>query len=137
MPNFETSFSNGLDLSEFVSSSLVNDNDCSAPKIESASGELLRLKHKEKCVKEAEEHEEVIMQQQAAIKVQKQIKRLEDITKQEETKSDVVYGALVSMHVTDASGGKKERKQAKTKAQKRTVALKFKKNTKYARDFPK
>lgn len=130
LPKFEASFSNGLDLSELVSSSSVKNNDNNAsPKIESASAELLRIKQKEVSVKEREEHQELMMQQKAAIKAKEQLRRLEDCNKREEKKSDEFYGVLVSMHVSDTSGGKKERKHAKTKAQKRTVVPKFKKNT--------
>mmetsp|Transcript_529 Transcript_529/g.919 ORF Transcript_529/g.919 Transcript_529/m.919 type:complete len:159 (+) Transcript_529:3163-3639(+) len=127
--NFEASFSNGLDLSEFSSSSLDNDNFSNSPKIKSASAELFRVKEHEAMMKQIEETQEIIMQKQAAIKAREQLKRFDESHRREETKSDAFYGVIVSMHVSDASGGKKDKKHAKTKAQKRTVAPKFKKNS--------
>lgn len=131
---FETVFSNGLDLSEFTSFPKQDHHD-SPPTMNSASAELLRVKTIEASRKEIEAIEETIMQQKAAIKAQEQINRLVKYDKRDETKPGAFYGTLVSMHVSDTSGGKKERKYAKTKAQKRTIPPKFKKN--YARKWQK
>lgn len=120
--NFETTFSHGLDLSEFVSGS-------TGSLVPNASASLLRVKEIENIHKQKEENEERLMQQKAARKAQEQLRRLEEGDKCGEKKCDRFYGVLVSMHGSDSSGGKREQKHAKTKAQKRTVSLKFKRKS--------
>lgn len=114
-PKFEASFT-GLDLSEFASNN--------AP-IQSASSTLLKVKQKEVLKKQMDAEEEAHMQQKAAEKARSQLKKLEE-QKEKNEQPQGFYGALVSMHGTDFSGGKKEKSSAKTKAQKRTVNSKFK-----------
>jgi len=113
---FETCFSAGLDLSELFSTNVP---------VASASADLLKLKKEEVIKNQKDAQEEALMQEKAAKKAQDQLNRLE---KDEASEKDPVgfYGALVSMHGTDVSGAKKEKKSAKTKAQKRTNASKFK-----------
>jgi hypothetical protein len=113
---FEACFSAGLDLSELFSTNTP---------VTSASADLLKLKKEEALKNQKDAQEEAIMQEKAAKKAQDQLKRLEENDKREKDPVGF-YGALVSMHDTDISGAKKEKKSAKTKAQKRTNASKFK-----------
>jgi hypothetical protein len=120
-PKFESCFT-GLDLSEFGS----EKNQSS---IISASAQLIQVKKEESRRKQNEEEEEALVTIKAARRAQDHLQRLERDEKQGDEKAGGIFGALISMHGTDHSGGKREKSGAKTKAQKRTTMSKFKSST--------
>jgi len=69
------------------------------------------------------------MQHKAALRVQRNLQRLETLEQKKEECGDGgasngtgggLYGALLSMHGNDHAGGKKEKSGVKTKAQRRS-----------------
>ena len=120
-PKFESSFT-GLDLSEFATEKKQSSI--------SASAQLIEVKKQESLRKHNEDQEEALVTAKAAQKAQDQLNRLqqekEDNEKQRHGKASGFMDALISMHGTDRSGGKREKSRMKTKAQKRTAVSKFK-----------
>ena len=100
--NFESCFANGLDLSEFASSSSSNDG-LSLPKRESAAAELLRIKKLEIEKQRREEMEEQTMTKVIQRRAQNMKKSLMQQKRQQQSAggNSVLVNALVSMHQGD------------------------------------
>jgi len=90
---FERSFASGLDLTEFGNSSKADDQR------ESAASHLLRVKAKERKIKEDEE----IAEQRLQEIIKDRSAQINEVLRKQKQEGNVVVNTLVQMHASDTS----------------------------------